>query len=205
MTTKSPSFTIRSAVALPEAKLLKLIDDLPAHYSPLCDINNVISDQITELQEKKYDYFSRLQKIKSSIEMIQNYDQTWCTMIGKISDENRITQEEALYTQCATNGYLITLDTTLDKKSELETVIMTIDNKIERLEQKQKTLFVATPSTSSPPAATHSSVKLPTLEIPRFNGDPKKWLDFIDIYMTVQCTINHRSVMLKNSVTSKVW
>ena len=172
------------------AALRKQLDNVP-EYETLYDRNNQQATMRDQLKSVKYEINVHVNKLKTSVDYIREKDMEWAMILSSFEDDEELAAEEVLYTATAIEGYVPLLEEADDKLALLVTKELEASELLNEILKESVALSSGSSNTAvsrvSYAAAanletTRPHMKLPTTELPRFNGDVLKWPNFWQLF-----------------------
>ncbi|MCP3668029.1 MAG: DUF1759 domain-containing protein, partial [Gammaproteobacteria bacterium] len=134
-----------------------------------------------------------IEKLERAIDFLLSKDKEWCTLI-QMGPADQRAAEGKLYCEAVSsaNGHIALINAGQDKVAELNSMVLELDYMFQSIQDSfQRSRFtelaapqaaVASTSATDNAAPQRSLLKLPKLELPKFNGDPVAWKPFWDMF-----------------------
>ncbi len=129
-----------------------------------------------------------IEKLNSAVDPLVSKDRHWCTLIQNPSlpeaDRNK---EGKLYSDAVSDeeGHFSLILVGQDKLSELKAMVLELDHMHSSTERQiqiqlqEQFRGSAQPRASNVVSQQTPSMKLPKIELPKFNGEPTAWIAFL--------------------------
>ena len=145
----------------------------------------------TELDKEESEAEDFANRISSNIALLEKCNRDWSNILKELKDDAKIT-EESEYTRDGEDGFIEVLLVATEVLARLKARITIISRKREQAVLQatrvaiQENLSTSTsmfqPSTNLSASNMQSSIRLPKLQLPNFDGYILKWPEFWDIY-----------------------
>ncbi|MCP3668718.1 MAG: DUF1759 domain-containing protein, partial [Gammaproteobacteria bacterium] len=132
------------------------------------------------------------EKLEKTIDLLLSKDKEWSTLVQMVPADQRAA-EEKLYIEAisSVDGHMALITAGQDKVAELNSMVLELDFMFQSIQDSLQRIRFSEPANQATLASTSATdnaasqrplLKLPKLELPKFNGDPVAWKPFWDMF-----------------------